>query len=56
MRKLALLSLLLLLSWVPGRSQSVWLPSYEDALREAQRLHRPILLLQMFGRLDEDFC
>jgi hypothetical protein len=31
-----------------------WFASYPDALAEAKRTHKPILLLSMFGHLDED--
>lgn len=33
-----------------------WYASYNDALKEAKRTRKPILLLSMFGRLDEEMA
>ena len=33
-----------------------WLRSFEEAKRQAQASGKPILHLQMFGSLDEEFC
>ena len=33
-----------------------WQPSMDAARDVAQAQHKPILLLQMFGRLDEELC
>jgi hypothetical protein len=33
-----------------------WETSFEAAQQRAQRERKPILLLHLFGRLDEEFC
>jgi hypothetical protein len=33
-----------------------WETSFEDAKARAQREGKPILLLHLFGRFDEEFC
>jgi hypothetical protein len=33
-----------------------WYPSREAAQVVARATHKPVLLLQMFGRLDEELC
>ncbi|MBM3461161.1 MAG: hypothetical protein FJX76_03570 [Armatimonadetes bacterium] len=39
-----------------SRTPQGWRSSYPEALRVAAQEKKPVLLLQMFGRLDEEFC
>ncbi|MEM7308328.1 MAG: hypothetical protein AAF682_16735 [Planctomycetota bacterium] len=41
-------------AWKPG--DVAWHGSYEEALAAAAESGRPVLLFQLFGRLDEAFC
>lgn len=34
----------------------LWKRSYAQALEESKRTGKPVLLLQLFGKLDEEFC
>ncbi len=34
----------------------VWQRSFDDAVKLAMEQNRPIMLLQLFGKLDEEFC
>jgi len=34
----------------------VWQRSFDDAVKLAMEKNRPIMLLQLFGKLDEEFC
>jgi hypothetical protein len=35
---------------------ATWLGSFDEAVRQARESGRPILHLQMFGRLDDAYC
>ena len=49
--------LLFLLLLLPAHSEPLpWHTSYQEAVRVARVQHKPILLLQLFGRLDEELC
>ncbi len=54
MRKLLLL--LVAFFCVPAGGQSAWETSWDSALARAQREGKPILLLELFGKLDEKLC
>jgi hypothetical protein len=56
MRMLMLLTAFVLSSLLPAIAAPHWETSLDAARHRAAREHRPILLLQMFGRLDEQFC
>jgi hypothetical protein len=34
----------------------IWKRSYAEALKESEKTGKPVLLLQLFGKLDEEFC
>lgn len=34
----------------------VWQRSFDDAVKLAMEQNRPIMLLQLFGKLDDEFC
>ena len=38
----------------PGKVR--WHPSFEEAVRAAGKSGRPVLLFQLLGRLDQEFC
>jgi hypothetical protein len=38
----------------PGRVQ--WHPTFEAACAASQKSHKPVLLFQMMGKLDDQFC
>jgi hypothetical protein len=38
----------------PGKVH--WHPTFEAACAAAQQSHKPVLLFQMMGKLDEQFC
>jgi hypothetical protein len=41
----------------PGRQAGIaWAASLDDARARAKREAKPVLLLHLFGRLDEEFC
>lgn len=58
MRKLLLVFLtgLFGLFSVPASSESPWETSLDKALARAGREHKPVLLLELFGSLDEKLC
>lgn len=53
MRKTLLLLVLLIPVQVTARV--VWQTSFQEAMNLAQRENKPILLLHLFGRLDQEF-
>ena len=55
MRKLFWLILIALWA-VPAASETAWETSWDSALARAGREGKPILLLELFGRLDEALC
>ncbi len=56
LRRLFLMSAAALVLFSPCQAGAEWLESLSLAQDRAQRLDRPILLLSMFGRLDERWC
>jgi len=58
MRKLLFLftSIVVALLTPPVRSEPAWETSWEAAQARARRENKPILLLELFGRLDEKLC
>lgn len=60
-RIVAGLTLVALVGFLATRSLATaappgWESNLDRARTRALREHKPILLLQMFGRLDEEFC
>lgn len=58
MRKLLFLltGLVVTFANLPASSQAAWETSWEAALNRAEREKKPILLLELFGKLDEKLC
>jgi len=42
--------------WGADGTGIVWSRSFDAAVAEARRLDRPILVLNLFGRFDQEFC
>ncbi|GMU55772.1 MAG: hypothetical protein AMXMBFR33_49180 [Candidatus Xenobia bacterium] len=56
LRRLFLMIAAGLVLFSPCQAGGEWLESLSLAQDRAQRVDRPILLLSMFGRLDERWC
>ncbi len=55
--KTALAGAIALVPELPGPAGSVaWHASFADALSAARASGKPVLLFQLLGRLDEEFC
>jgi hypothetical protein len=42
--------------WGSDGTGILWKTSFDAAVAEAKRLDRPILVLNLFGRFDQEFC
>ncbi len=42
--------------WGSDGTGILWKPSFEAAVAEASRADRPLLVLNLFGRFDREFC
>jgi len=42
--------------WGADGAGIVWKTSFDAAVSEGRRLDRPILVLNLFGRFDQEFC